>query len=445
MNKDLTKDYLGKLAKDFSKCPKNKLAMNAVVKSGPRAATTNWDVVKTPNRVFSDYIKTPAITNQKGSGRCWLFSALNTFRMKAIKKMNIDEFEFSQAYPMFWDKLEKANYFLESILETMEEETDGRLIQHLLGDPLGDGGQWDMMVNLVQKYGLVPKTVYPESYSSSSTGSMNGILTSKLKEFACTLREAYKKGEKIAALRAKKGEMIQQFYNILTIHMGTPPTEFMWQWRDKKGKFHRKGVMTPQQFYKEFVGINLDDYVCLINAPTKDKPYEKMYTVKFLGNVVGGHPVRYLNVDIDTIKEAAIKTIKGKEVVWFGCDVGKQLDGNLGILDLNMYDEDLLGGAGCKLNKAQRLDYNESRMNHAMVLTAVDIDSKGKPVRWLIENSWGDKNEGKGFLTMTDEWFSEYTYEVAVNKKYLSEKLKKVLKTKLIELKPWDPMGSLAK
>ena len=349
------------------------------------------------------------------------------------------------AVPMFWDKLEKANYFLESILETMEEETDGRLIQHLLSDPLGDGGQWDMMVNLVQKYGLVPKTVYPESFSSSSTGAMNGILTGKLKEYACTLREAYKKGAKIAELREKKGEMVQEFYNILTIHMGTPPTEFVWQWRDKKDKFHRTGVMTPQKFYKEFVGINLDDYICLINAPTKDKPYNKMYTVKFLGNVVGGHPVRYLNVDIDTIKEAAIKTIKGKEVVWFGCDVGKQLDGNLGILDLNLYDDDLLGNAGCKLNKAQRLDYNVSRMNHAMVLTAVDLDKKGKPVRWLIENSWGDKNEGKGFLTMTDEWFSEYTYEVAVNKKYLSEKLKKVLKTKLIELKPWDPMGSLAK
>lgn len=445
MNKELNKEYLGKLAKDFSECPKNKLAMNAVTKSGPRAAVTNWDVIKSPRRVFSDYIKTPAITNQKGSGRFWLFSALNTFRMKAIKKMNVDEFEFSQAYPMFWDKLEKANYFLESILETMEEETDGRLIQHLLSDPLGDGGQWDMMVNLVQKYGLVPKTVYPESFSSSSTGAMNGILTGKLKEYACTLREAYQKGAKIADLRTKKGEMVQEFYNILTIHMGTPPTEFVWQWRDKKDKFHRTGVMTPQKFYKEFVGINLDDYICLINAPTKDKPYNKMYTVKFLGNVVGGHPVRYLNVDIDTIKEAAIKTIKGKEVVWFGCDVGKQLDGNLGILDLNLYDDDLLGNAGCKLNKAQRLDYNESRMNHAMVLTAVDLDKSGKPVRWLIENSWGDKNEGKGFLTMTDEWFSEYTYEVAVNKKYLSEKLKKVLKTKLIELKPWDPMGSLAK
>ena len=445
MNKNLSQEYLAKLAKEFAASKTNKLAMNAVVKSGPRAVTTNWDVVKTPNRVFSNYIKTPAITNQKGSGRCWLFSALNTFRMKALKKLNVTEFEFSQAYPMFWDKLEKCNYFLESILETLDEETDGRLIHHLLRDPLCDGGQWDMMVNLVQKYGLCPKTVYPESFSSSSTGAMNNILTGKLQEYACTLREAYAKGAKVAALRAKKAEMVQEFYNILTIHMGTPPTEFLWQWRDKKDKFHRDGVLTPQQFFKKYVDINLDDMVCLINAPTKDKPYERMYTVKYLGNVVGGYPVRYLNVEIDVIKKAAINTIKDGDPVWFGCDVGQMLEPQLGILDLDMFDVDLLGGAACNLNKAQRLDYGRSSMNHAMVLTAVDLDNKGKPVRWLIENSWGDKNEGKGFLTMTDDWFTEFTYEVAVNKKYLPKKLQAILKQKPIELNPWDPMGSLAK
>lgn len=447
MDKNISKQDIHRFSARFDSDPKNRLALNAVTKNGITAVALNREVVNRTNHTFSHVIETPQATNQESSGRCWLFAALNTLRLSAIKKMNLEmkDFEFSQSYQMFWDKLEKANFFLETIIETLDEPLAGRLMMWLLSSPIGDGGQWDMFVNLVEKYGVVPKTVMPETAASSKSGPMNHILTAKLREYAAILRSLYATGASRLQLRKKKGEFMEEFYRILAIHLGKPPDSFIWTWRDKNGKFHRAGRITPQEFFKRYVDFDLDDMVCLINAPTKDKPFKKMYTVQYLGNVVGGHMVRYLNVDIKTLKQATIDMIKAGRPVWFGCDVGQMLERDLGINDLEIYDYELVFGTRFWLNKADRLDYGHSRMTHAMVLTGVDLDEKNRPRKWRVENSWGDKLGDKGYMVMSDGWFDEYLYEVMVSKKYLSPDLLEVLDTPPVVLPPWDPMGSLAR
>ena len=232
---------------------------------------------------------------------------------------------------------------------------------------------------------------------------------------------------------------------MLTIHLGKPPGNFCWEWRDRQKVFHRHGNITPSEFYKKYVSVDLDDLVCLINAPTADKPYNRLYTVQYLGNVIEGRPVRYLNVDMQTLKQAAVDMIKDNHAVWFGCDVGQMLVTELGAMDLNVYNYKLVYGTDFKLDKAARLDYRNSEMTHAMVLTGVDLDDSGKPIKWRVENSWGAMIGDRGYMSMMDEWFDQYLYEITVRKKYLSPELLSVLSTKPVVLAPWDPMGTLAR
>jgi len=429
----------------FDAEPKNLLALNAVAKNGIGAVALSRAVVNRTNHTYSHLIETPEATHQKATGRCWLFAGLNTLRLAAMEKMNLESFELSQAYLMFWDKLEKANFFLENIIETRDEPLDGRLVMWLLAYPVPDGGQWDMFVNLVKKYGVVPKSTMPETHNSSKSRPMNRLLVAKLREYAWVLREQHAQGAAVDDLRQAKGEMMVEFYRMLAIHLGKPPSSFLWEWRDKDKEFHRHGEITPQAFFEEYVGFDLDDMVCLINAPTQDKPYNKLYTVAYLGNVVGGHIVRYLNVDIETLKKATAAMIVDGRAVWFGCDVGKMLERQVGILDLDVYDYDLVYGTRFKLDKAGRLDYGHSRMTHAMVLTGVDLDDSEGPMKWRVENSWGTEIGDKGYFVMSDRWFDEFLYEVMVSKAYLSPELLKVLDTAPVVLSPWDPMGALAK
>ncbi len=441
---EVTRDMLSRFEERFDADPAARVAMNAVVSAGVDAAGKSYKAERETTHDFSIVLEQGEITNQKHSGRCWMFAALNTMRFQVIKKLNLETFELSQAYPFFYDKLEKSNYFLESILKTLDEPTDGRLIAHLLSAPLGDGGQWDMFVNLVEKYGVMPKSAYPESFCSSNSFPMVRYLTEKLREFACSLREQHAAGASLEKLCSQKEEMLETIYRMLCICLGKPPKTFTFEYRDRDKQFHRDADLTPQEFCKKYVGLDLSQYISLINAPTKDKPYYHSYTVQFLGNVEGGRIVKYVNLPSEVLKEAAIAQLKDGEPVWFGCDVGKRSNRDQGLMDLDIYDLDSLFGTHFGMTKAQRLDYGQSLMTHAMTFQGVNLDENGKPNRWRVENSWGDEPGKKGYYVMTDAWFDEYNYQIVVNKKYLPADVLGAYDEEPIELKPWDPCGSLA-
>ena len=442
--KEITALTLEKMEQEFDANAAHKLAMNAATKSGITTLLRDADLEKRERFSFSIDLEAGKVTNQKQSGRCWMFAALNTMRVEVMKKLNLENMELSQNYTLFYDKLEKANYFLESILDTVDEPTDGRLISWLLMAPLNDGGQWDMLANIIRKYGIVPKEAMPETFSSSCTREITPWMTKKLREFACTLRTAYAKGASMEELQEKKQEMMSVIYRMLVIALGKPPKTFTWETRDKDKQFIRIADITPQQFFAEYVGWNLDDYVSIINAPTQDKPFHHSYTVQYLGNVTEGHIVRHLNLPIEEMKKLAITQMQDGQVVWFGCDVGQFHEKDLGIMDTDGIQAGLLFDTDFPMTKAQRLDYGESLMTHAMVFTGVNLDKVGKPNRWKVENSWGEDRGNKGFYIMSDRWFDEYMYQIAVNKKYLSKEQLKAYEEEPTVLAPWDPMGSLA-
>lgn len=444
MKKEITQRETERFADYVGNDKAAQIAMHAVVQNGIKAASVNHDTVRNMRHAFSLTIETGDITNQKRSGRCWMFAALNVMRLEIMEKLNLKTIELSQNYPLFWDKFEKSNYFLENILETMEEPLEGRLMHFLLAAPVADGGQWDMFASLIEKYGVVPKDAMPESAVSSATVDLNGFLTCKLREFASILRQDHAAGKSMKTLREQKEGMMETVYRMLCISLGTPPERFTFETRDKNKKFIRISDCTPVDFYREYVGMDMEDYVSLINAPTIDKPYGKMYTVKYLGNVMGGRPVRYLNLTSDELKNAAISQMKEGKTVWFGSDVGKSSVRNTGIMDLEAFDVGLLYGTEFCMNKAQRLDYGESLMTHAMVLTGVNLEENDRPSRWRVENSWGKDSGKDGYYVMSDQWFDEFTYQIVVHKKHLTEEQRKMLDQDPIELAPWDPMGSLA-
>lgn len=444
MNHDITNEVLNEFATAFASNPVNRVAMNAVTSAGLLAASKNPLAQRESRHSYSISLEQGEITNQKQSGRCWMFAALNTFRFEVMRNLNLKTFELSQNYTLFYDKLEKSNYFLESILETLDEPTEGRLVSFLLTAPLGDGGQWDMLCNIVRKYGVVPKEAMPETVASSATREMTSVLTRKLREDACRLRKAHADGASLDDLRAKKDSMMEEIYRVLCICLGEPPKTFDLEVTDKDDKFIRDTNLTGTAFFEKYVRLNLDDYVSLINAPTVDKPYHKSYSVKFLGNVKEGRPVRYLNLPIEELKKAAIAQMKDGSPVWFGCDVGKCSSRDEGLLDLNTYQTEELLGITFGMNKAERLEYGESLMTHAMVFQGVNLDDNGKPNRWRVENSWGDVPGKKGYYVMSDAWFDEYMYQIVVNKKYLPAEYIAEYEAEPIMLEPWDPMGSLA-
>ena len=442
----ISKTNISKFNKEFKNCPTCKISRNALTRSQINNIAMDWDTFRLTNHIFSDVITTEMkkVTNQKSSGRCWGFAGLNLMRISLAEKYNLVDFEFSQNYFMFFDKLEKSNYFLENIIQTLEETYDSRLMMHLLHSPVQDGGQWDMFVNLIEKYGVVPQSVMPESFQSSQSGMMNRFLTRKLREFAWELRKMNnKKGTKVSDLRREKEKMMSVIYSMLCVCLGNPPEKFDWQTRDKKNKFIRLADLSPVDFYKKHSGVNLKDKVCLIHAPMSNKKMNELYTVSFLGNVVGGQIIKYANVEIDDIKRAAIKSIKNNESIWFGCDVGKMFHRDLGLMDMDLYDYEALFGTAFGMSKATRLEYGDSMMTHAMLFTGVDI-SNGKSRKWRVENSWGPKGGNKGYYLMTDKWFDEYNYEIVVDKKYLPKRILELFDKDPVKLAPWDPMGALA-
>lgn len=426
--------------------PQVRLARNAAVRGDVMDLAMDWEAFRRIDHTFSDIVTGQMkVTNQKSSGRCWGFAGLNLFRIYLGRKYNLKKFEFSQNYFIFCDKLEKSNYFLENIIKTADEPLDGRLVMHLLTDPIQDGGQWHMFVNLIEKYGVLPQTEMPESFQSSQSMRMNRMITRKLRGFAKDLRAAYEKGADTKKLRVMKEDMLRTIYQMLTICLGSPPEKFEWQIRDKDKKFHRFEKLNPKQFYKEHVGLDLNDYVCLINCPMSDKSYNEIYTVDYLGNVVEGSIIRYLNLPSKRLKEVAAASIKDDHPVWFGCDVGKHFHRNLGVMDMDIFDFELFYSTDFPMTKTDRLEFGDSQMTHAMLFTGVDLDGRGHPRKWQVENSWGEKRSDKGYDIMTDSWFDEYNYEVVVYKDYITKDEFSLYQKDPVVLPPWDPMGALAK
>lgn len=444
MSKEISFSHIEQFNANYLKDDKHLMSQRAVVKNGILASSENQSstVLNTP--VFSIDLDTGNVTNQKQSGRCWMFAALNTFRHHIQDAFNIKQFELSQSYTFFWDKFEKANYFYENILATSEEELTSRKVSFLLQTPQQDGGQWDMLVAIIQKYGIVPKSVMPESYSSSKSSELNTYLNKKLRRDAMVLRNLVAEGATEETITLEKESMLQEIYTLLCTSLGTPPTTFDFSYYDKEEAYLLVRDLTPQSFYDQFIGRDLSDYVSVINAPTKDKPYNQLYTVEMLGSVVGGKEVRHLNVDIDTFKELAIDQLKHGEAVWYGCDVGQSSTRDTGIMATDIYSVADTLDIDYSMSKAERLDYGESLMTHAMVLTGVDLVDD-KPTKWKVENSWGNKVGSKGYFVMSDEWLEEYTYQIVVDKKYLSDELRQIVAAdNVTTLAPWDPMGALA-
>jgi bleomycin hydrolase len=446
MNSKILLKTITEFRKSTDANPQVRLARNAAVRGDVMDLAIDWEAFRRIDHTFSDIVTGQMkVTNQKSSGRCWGFAGLNLFRIYLGRKYNLKKFEFSQNYFIFCDKLEKSNYFLENIIKTADEPLDGRLVMHLLTDPIQDGGQWHMFVNLIEKYGVLPQTEMPESFQSSQSMRMNRMITRKLRGFAKDLRVAYEKGADTKKLRVMKEDMLRTIYQMLTICLGSPPEKFEWQIRDKDKKFHRFEKLNPKQFYKEHVGLDLNDYVCLINCPMSDKAYNEIYTVDYLGNVVEGSIIRYLNLPSKRLKEVAAASIKDDHPVWFGCDVGKHFHRNLGVMDMDIFDFELFYSTDFPMTKTDRLEFGDSQMTHAMLFTGVDLDGRGHPRKWQVENSWGEKRSDKGYDIMTDSWFDEYNYEVVVYKDYITKDEFSLYQKDPVVLPPWDPMGALAK
>ncbi|KIW12536.1 hypothetical protein PV08_09813 [Exophiala spinifera] len=442
--------------------PKNRLALNALLSNDVKTIIANKVSTLADTQTFN--VKIPfegaPVTNQRSSGRCWLFATTNVLRVPIMKRYNLKEFELSQSYLFFWDKLEKANYFLEQIVDTADEDLESRLVQELLSAPVNDGGQWDMAANLVTKYGLVPQKLYPDSYNAMHSSPMGSIITTKLREDALVLRSLVAKSKAANAktrpnieseLVSVKAKMMQEIHGILTLMLGPPPKAdepFTWEYYDANEKYHRV-TKTPLEFAKEMsspslvrsLGTNVSELFSLVNDPRNN--YNQLLTVDRLGNVVGGRGVTYVNVDMTTMKKAAISMLRAGLPVFFGSDVGKFSNSSSGIMDPNLYDYGLAFNINLGLSKSQRLRTGESAMTHAMVLTAVQVED-GKSVRWRVMNSWGDSAGEKGYFVMTDAWMDEFVYQIVVDPAFVSKEIKDVLDQEPKVLPLWDPMGALA-
>ncbi len=445
LSKEISQNLIDRFKQEYNGRKEAKVIERTVTKNGILNSSRNLaaDVQSTP--VFSIDLDTGDVANQKQSGRCWMFAALNTMRHDMKNQFKVPgNFELSQNYTFFWDKFEKSNWFYENIINTAELDTDDRKVAFLLNEPQGDGGQWDMLCALIEKYGVVPQSAYPETYNSSKSREFDTLLNEKLRKDAVTLRNLVNSGASRTDIDERKQQMLSEVYRMASYSFGEPPVQFDWEYRDADQNYHREAGITPKAFYDKYVGWNLSEYISIINAPTADKPYNQTYTIDMLGNVVNGRQVKHLNLAMDDFKQAAINQLKAGQSVWFGCDVGQHSEAReKGLLDLDAFAEDELFDIDLSMSKAERLDYKESLMTHAMVLTGVDLVD-GQPTKWKVENSWGKKVGEKGYMVMSDAWMDEYCYQVVVQKQFLTEAQRQAQSQTPTVLKPWDPMGSLA-
>ena len=435
----------------FDEREANHVAMNAVTQVGIDEVAHNYNRSRLLQHRFSVSIDNGTVTSQAHSGRCWLFSSLNVARFVARKALNIDgestanpmgDFELSQNYAMYYDKLERVNYFLRDVAALVRagEPVDSQLMRFLMGDVMGDGGQWIMAMNIYKKYGAVPKQYYPETASSQNTSQMNDQLRRLLHQATAHMVANPDGIDGIIDRTLEAG------HRILTIHLGTPPTSFDWEWTDKDGVFHRDGRITPQEFWKRYVNAGLEDYVCLVDDPRPEHPKGRKIGIEHLGNVAGGDPTEYLNVPVEVMKDCARRLMSEQGLpVWFGADCHPMMDRKAGQWATDLFEYGRVYGVDFDMDKEQRVRFGDSAQNHAMAFVGVDVADDGRTTnRWRVENSWGGDIANKGYFTMSDDWFSQYVYEVAVPKSMLPEEYRRAFDQEAIMLPAWDPMGALA-
>ena len=432
---EITKEQIKKMSDSFEQAKTQKVIQKAVTKNGILASSEDVDVIERlspANFAFSIDVDKEAVANQLQSGRCWMFACLNTLRFHIEKELNLPAgtFELSQAYLAFYNKLERCAWFFDHIIKTADKELDDREVDWLISTPMADGGDWDMVCALVKKYGVMPHQGMSETYCTNDTAEVNTMLSTILRQDAIKLRDMVRSGKDTTSTVE---EMLNECYRVLAVCFGNPPEKFDFQYEDKDGKYHGVFDITPLEFYKKYVNINLDDYIGVINVPGDDKPYYKMYTIDDSDQIPERENL-YLNLPMDELKQLVIEQLKAGEPVWFGCDVLQHCDRMAGVMDMHLYDWSEMFDIDFTMDKAQRYAMHESLPTHAMVIAGVDIDTEGKPMKWKIENSWGTENHGEktgnnGYFVCGDEWFDNFVFEVAINKKYMTDEQKKVLGT----------------
>ena len=454
----LSPEMLEQISATYQDNAYDKAISNALAGTSISTLAVNADNAAMIDTHFSHRVRTKGITDQQSSGRCWLFTGLNVLRAKMIDKYGLPSMEFSQNYLFFYDQLEKANLFLQGVIDTKELPFEDRKVDWLFSNPLSDGGQFTGVSNLIMKYGLVPAEAMPETYQANNTSQMANLLKLKLREDGLALRKtfeaAYNEGKNLpkkaagklmdkvnAELQQMKIEQLSEIYRMLALCLGEPVKEFQWTRCDKDNNILDRKTYTPKSFYEEYIGEDLENnYVMIMNDPCRE--YGKVYEIDYDRHVYDGHNWLYINLPVERIKEMAIASIKDNVAMYFSCDVGKFYSRSKGTLDIANFDYDSLMGVEFGMNKQERVMTHASGSSHAMTLIAVDIVD-GKPVKWMVENSWGPASGYKGCLIMTDEWFNEYMFRLVVEKKYVPEDILKMLEQTPVQLPAWDPMFSM--
>jgi len=435
----LTTKVIDKINSSFEMDTHTRAMYNSVTNNDISSLALNREVLRRHNEIFSHKIETKGVTNQKKSGRCWLFAGLNILRPKVIENNNLESFEFSQNYLAFWDKLEKANCFLENIIKFAGRDMLDREMEFLLRKPIPDGGYWENVVNLVEKYGVVPREIMPETNSSGNTSLMNALISRKLRADAVKLRNMHEQEQSLKKLRAEKTKMLADVYKMLVLNLGRPPAEFQWRFEDANSVVSKIRTCSPEGFYEEFVNVDLSQYVDIFNDPSKE--YGKHYSINLTRNIRDGDDAHFANVKMQILKDIAVKAVLDDEPIWFSCDVGKDQSNEYGIMAMGMFDYDSIYMTDMAMTKAQRSLFRESVPNHAMVFIGVDMQ-KDKPAKWLVENSWGDDKGSKGLWTLYDSWFDANVYSIIVKKKYVPKEILDIYEQPAIKLPPWDPAYS---
>ena len=430
----ISEDMLSRIRQSYTASPEQKAVKNALASNSIATLAINAENLAMVDTHFSHRVGTKGITDQKGSGRCWLFTGLNVLRAKMISKYDLPSFEFSQNYNSFYDLLEKSNLFLQAMIDNRDLPLEDRKVDWLMKNAIGDGGQFTGVSNLIMKYGVVPKAAMPETFQSNNTSQMQNILRLKLREFGLELREL-----KPAKAAKRKEEMLSEIYCILVKCLGVPPTEFEWARYDKAGNLVSKKTYTPKSFYEEYIGEELEkNYIMVMNDPSRE--YNKVYEIEYDRHVYDGENWLYINLPIEQIKPMAIASIKDNTAMYFSCDVGKFIDRANGTLDIANFDYASLFNTSFPMDKKQRIQTFSSGSSHAMTLIAVDLDENGEAKKWMVENSWGAASGYQGNLIMTDEWFNEYMFRVVLERKYVPEDILRLLEQEPILLPAWDPM-----